>query len=215
MPAWEPHLSESERWALVRYLKEFSERFADEVPERPMDIPPAPEESPELVEEGQLVYAVLRCWQCHGMQGRGDGPSANDLKDDWGRGIKAYDFTYGDYKNGASPSDFYRTLVTGLNGTPMPAFEPTVVTFAADDVDPAVLERPLGEEGLRALQLYLDGQPTASELQAKSVTEIEGLGEQRLWALVYYVRSLERSRGPLHWLFSDRPEPASGVRRRQ
>jgi hypothetical protein len=97
----------------------------------------------------------------------------------------------------------------------MPAFEPTVVTFAADDVDPAVLERPLGEEGLRALQLYLDGQPTASELQAKSVTEIEGLGEQRLWALVYYVRSLERSRGPLHWLFSDRPEPASGVRRRQ
>ncbi|MCK5489204.1 MAG: cytochrome c, partial [Gemmatimonadetes bacterium] len=79
MPAWEKLLSSEQRWALVRYIKGFSEFCAEEEPDLPIQIPPEPGSSPELVEEGRFVYAVLECWKCHGPSGRGDGPSADEL----------------------------------------------------------------------------------------------------------------------------------------
>lgn len=207
MPAWEKLLSSEQRWALVRYIKGFSEFFAEEEPDLPIQIPPEPGSSPELVEEGRFVYAVLKCWQCHGPSGRGDGPSADELTDDWDRKIRPYDFTRGHYKNGSDPSDIYRTLVTGLNGTPMPAFERGNLRYpGGGDADLASLREGVGDDGLRMLEAYLAGQPTAAELEGMDEAEMERLLEWRTWALVYYVRSLNRPRGVLYWLFGENPE---------
>ncbi|MCH7491584.1 MAG: cytochrome c [Gemmatimonadetes bacterium] len=76
------------------------------------------------VEHGQRIYAA-KCASCHGPRGRGDGPIAvaGLLKDAWGRPIKAHDFTWGLYKSGRHDLDLYRTVTTGLNGTPMAAYD--------------------------------------------------------------------------------------------
>lgn len=199
MPAWEDLLSEAERWALVRYIKGFSEFFEDEEPDPAVLIPRDPGSTPDLVREGRFVYAALKCAQCHGPLGRGDGESADELEDDWGFQIWPYDFTRGRLKNGSAPSDMYRTLVTGLTGSPMPAFERQIVAFpGGEDAAPA----PQSPE----LATYLSGQPSAAQLDEMGDAGVDAIAERRLWALVYYVRSLSRPKGLFYWLFQENPE---------
>ena len=50
-------------------------------------------------------------------------PPPPELTDDWGLPIKPTDLTKGVFKCRDSNEDIYRTLVTGLNGTPMPSFD--------------------------------------------------------------------------------------------
>jgi mono/diheme cytochrome c family protein len=65
----------------------------------------------------------MNCWQCHGKDGRGHGPSAASLTDSNGFPIAPFDFTSGtNFKCGESDQDMFRDLVTGLDGTPMPSF---------------------------------------------------------------------------------------------
>jgi len=115
-------LPEAERWAVVEYLKTFSERFENEKAQRPIFIPEPPPRMPGLIAKGQELYEKAECFKCHGTKGRGDGPSATDLKDDWGYPIRTADLTR-PLKRGSSPEAIYKTLVTGLNGTPMPSYE--------------------------------------------------------------------------------------------
>lgn len=115
-------LPQAERWAVVAYLKTFSERFQREKPQPPIPVPEPPPRAPELIAKGREVYQKAECFKCHGTDGRGDGPSAPDLKDDWGYPIQAADLTR-PLKRGSTPEAIYRTLVTGLNGTPMPSYE--------------------------------------------------------------------------------------------
>ncbi|MFQ5529888.1 MAG: c-type cytochrome [Gemmatimonadota bacterium] len=207
MPSWKSLLSESERWAIVRYIKGFSEFFADEEPDPAVSIPPDPGSTQERVQEGRLVYATLKCWQCHGALGRGDGPSADELEDDWDRQIWPYDFTRGGYKNGSAPADLYRTLLTGLTGTPMPAFEPAVVAYpGGTDADVAPMREALDAEGLRALEAYLAEQPDGDQLATMTDAEVDALVERRMWALVHYVRSLDRGKSLFYKLFNENPE---------
>lgn len=61
---------------------------------------------------------------CHGEYGTGSRESIKrgDLTDSRGFVIAAADLTaLASFKNGASPEDLYRTLVTGLDGTLMPS----------------------------------------------------------------------------------------------
>ena len=61
--------------------------------------------------------------KCHGNLGRGDGPSAPTLKDDWDHPIRPADLTQSwTFRGGSSREDIFRTMSTGLNGTPMPSF---------------------------------------------------------------------------------------------
>ncbi len=115
-------LSEAERWALVEYLKTLSERFQAEKPQPPIRIPGEPPRTPELIAKGRELYGKAECFKCHGTEGRGDGPSAPDLRDDWGYPIRTADLTR-PLKRGSTPEAIYKTLVTGLNGTPMPSYE--------------------------------------------------------------------------------------------
>jgi cytochrome c oxidase cbb3-type subunit I/II len=121
MPTWH-EVTEKERLAVVAYLKTLSKRWKDDAPEAPLVMPPPPRATPELLVEGKALYQRAKCAECHGETGTGDGPSATTLKDDFDRPIQPADFTRGELKGGATVADVYRTMTTGLDGTPMPSF---------------------------------------------------------------------------------------------
>lgn len=100
--------------------------FREETPEPPIPIGPAPLASPALVTLGRAVWEELQCGECHGREGRGDGPSAEGLTDAWGFPIRPADLTTGRFRSGPSLRDLYRTMTTGLAGTPMPSYDETV-----------------------------------------------------------------------------------------
>ena len=77
----------------------------------------------ESISRGKKAYMKLGCAKCHGVEGKGDGESANTLKSDSGLPIKPADLTMPlTFKNGNNHEDIYRTIMTGLNGTPMPSY---------------------------------------------------------------------------------------------
>ena len=116
------HLSEKEGWAVTEYLKTFSERFkAGKTPEA-VSIPAQPSPNAELIAFGKRMYTDAGCKQCHGSGGKGDGTSTKELKDDWGESVSPTDLTLKPFKSGPNPEDLYRTISTGLNGTPMPSY---------------------------------------------------------------------------------------------
>ncbi len=119
-------LPEEDRMALVQYVKELAELTEEPPPTviRPSE-PPFP--TPEFVAMGQEVFVRTKCADCHGEEGRGDGPSAPTLEDDWGYPSLPNDFTRGIYKGGSSPSDIYLRFTTGLDGTPMPSYSGSTV----------------------------------------------------------------------------------------
>jgi len=203
MPAWDRLLSEEQRWSLVRFIKGFSDVFAEELA-APVSIPDEPGSSPQVVRDGRFVYEVLNCWQCHGMNGRGDGPSAGRLTDYKDRKVKPYDFTRGGPK---SARYLYRTLATGLDGTPMPAYEREALAFPGGaDADLGRVEEGLGPAAADELADYLAGQPSSEELAKMNDEALDLLVERRRWAVVYYVQSLARGKDALYWLFVEDPE---------
>ena len=131
MPSWH-EIPEKDRWAVIQYIKTFSPYFEDELPDPPLYIPPPPPPSADIVALGRDTYVNTKCWQCHGGPGEkdgepftfpwGEGPSADELTDDWGFPIAATDLTTGILKSGPTVADIFRTMTTGLNGTPMPSF---------------------------------------------------------------------------------------------
>ena len=121
MPTWH-ELSDKERMSVISYLKTFSARFKEETPEPPLLIGDPPKATPELVARGKDLYVKAKCFQCHGPGGKGDGPSADEMKDLAGFPIRPADFTRGQFKGGSSVRDIFRTMSLGLDGTPMPSF---------------------------------------------------------------------------------------------
>lgn len=122
MPTWH-ELPFKERVAAIRYLKTFSDRWTEESPPASIGIPAEPPAaSAELLARGKEVWGEAKCAQCHGDTGKGDGPSAPDLTDDFGFPILPADLTTGLFKSGAGVRDIFRTMSTGLDGTPMPSF---------------------------------------------------------------------------------------------
>ncbi|MEO6027065.1 MAG: c-type cytochrome [Candidatus Binatia bacterium] len=123
MPAW-PNLSDAEIDSLVEYVKTFSPEFAKpDGKAEGMQIPKPPALSAESVERGKASYAELGCAGCHGELGRTDGTTAPTLKDDAGHPIRPADLTHPwTFRGGGRREDIFRSVTTGLNGTPMPAF---------------------------------------------------------------------------------------------
>jgi len=129
MPAWEKFLSDEERWQLVHHVKTLDTMglFKEEPPKEQVVISNPPKVTGELVKHGAQVFQDKKCWQCHGQSGRGDGPSAEGMKDDWGQPIRPVNFTKSwTFRGGSTLEDIYRTFTTGFNGTPMPSFAETI-----------------------------------------------------------------------------------------
>jgi mono/diheme cytochrome c family protein len=123
MPPWRP-LNPQQRADLVAFIKTWSPRWAQEKPGAPITIPPETPNSAESVARGKVLYqTTLKCFECHGTTGQADGPSASTLRDNSGNPIKPYNFVDGTrFKCGTTNQDLYRILMTGLDGTPMPAW---------------------------------------------------------------------------------------------
>ena len=116
-------LTEQQRASVIPVLKSFSEAFEVRKPEAPVDVGLEVRPTEKTVADGKKIYEEkLECWKCHGVEGRGDGPSAAEQEDDFGFPIKPFDFTTGKFKGGNSSRDVYLRFTTGLNGTPMPSF---------------------------------------------------------------------------------------------
>jgi cytochrome c oxidase cbb3-type subunit 2 len=125
MPSWQL-LPENQRVALIAYLKTLSSEWESEyASEAAIAMPGEPGFvlSEDSIARGLELYGQMGCGECHGTGGRGDGPAAATLIDDWGHKIRPFDFTSGPLKGGASAGDVYRTFTTGLNGTPMPSYQ--------------------------------------------------------------------------------------------
>jgi mono/diheme cytochrome c family protein len=126
MPHWSA-LTDQMRADLVAYVKHFSPRFATEKPGTPIQIPPEPEVTPERVKQGREVFARVQCWKCHGVTGRGNGPSASTLVDDQNNPDPPFDFHDTDrFKCGSTDQDLYKIFMTGLDGSPMPSWSDNI-----------------------------------------------------------------------------------------
>ena len=123
MPAW-PNLSDEELSDLAYFITTFSPEFSGAGnAAQPVSLPSAPTATKESVELGKKLFEENGCVKCHGTLGRGDGPSAPTLTDDWGYPIRAADLTQSwTFRGGSSREDIFRAMSTGLNGTPMPSF---------------------------------------------------------------------------------------------
>lgn len=147
MPPWKFILSEDDRWAVVQYIKGFTNSFESEGAGESVDLGPEPEIDAQRVAAGRELYVAARCSKCHGETGYGDGPSAPTLIDAFGNAIPARNYhKTGHFKRGHTPRDIALTIHTGNNGTPMPAFDGA---FTADEIwSIAAYVYSLGEDPL-------------------------------------------------------------------
>jgi DMSO reductase family type II enzyme heme b subunit len=132
MPEWKSRLSDAEIGALVQYLKTFSSFFKGAEP-KPIAVGKAPGSD---VTKGRETFMKVECFKCHGQAGRGDGPSAPTLKDDYGAPIRAADLSQSwRFRGGSTVEQIYTRLRTGLDGTPMPSFSDAIENKLITDED--------------------------------------------------------------------------------
>ena len=121
MPAWKV-LSEKDRWNLVAYVKTFAGGAFKEAP-KAATLPKEVATSKESIARGKEMFEAIECNKCHGNAGRGDGPSAPELTDDWGNPVRPANLTKPWlFRGGGSSRQVATRLATGLMGTPMPTF---------------------------------------------------------------------------------------------
>ena len=203
MPGFKNVLTAQERADVAAYIKLFAAEDFGYADFEVIDIPEAPATTAEFVAEGKNVFMALDCWTCHGAGGKGDGNAAKGLKDSWGFAIKPHNLTRTSYKNGATPEDIYRTIHTGFNGTPMSAFGGAFVYGSDRTVNEDALATAYSRAEIDALKAYLAAQPTQAAVRALDDDAQTALTERRKWALVHYVRSLQKKPGILGWLTED------------
>ncbi len=141
MPSWREKLTEDQMWLVVDYVKslreskrgDYGKPWNDVAKTVPVPAVPriAAEEYDDLVARGRAVYMAMNCNNCHGTEGRGDGPGWNTQTKDNGGVIRPRDFVPRNerdivalrYRGGATPEDLFRTIYTGLAGAGMPPAE--------------------------------------------------------------------------------------------
>jgi len=123
MPAWGAALSPEDTWALVNLIKSFSTRFVKEPAGESIKILDPPLVSPNLLSKGKQLFKKHKCVNCHGDSGKGDGKLADSLMDVWKHAVFVHDITRpANLKSGHTAKDLFRTLSTGLDGSPMESF---------------------------------------------------------------------------------------------
>ncbi|GJL65977.1 MAG: hypothetical protein NPIRA05_09480 [Nitrospirales bacterium] len=127
-------LPEPDRRAVVEYVRSFSPRFQEEPAGEPILAPPSRSVTPDAAQRGQKLYAQMYCQACHGEDARGDGPLAQSLSDTNGRSLQPADLTKTRLKSGKGSHAIYRSLMTGLDGTPMPSYGDSLTQEEAWDL---------------------------------------------------------------------------------
>jgi cbb3-type cytochrome c oxidase subunit I/cbb3-type cytochrome c oxidase subunit II len=128
MPSWQ-EISERERLAVIQYVKTFSDRWQKEEIGQPISITPETPVTAASLENGKTIFhGKAICFMCHGAEGRGDGTLAVGIQDVWGHPIRPANFTlpagvHGGVKLGHDGEHLFKTIMTGVGGTPMPPFQ--------------------------------------------------------------------------------------------
>ena len=205
MPAW-PTLTDQEVENLAYFITTFSPDFSNKenVP-KPVELPSAPSSTSASIELGKKLYVETGCVKCHGNLGRGDGPSAPTLVDDLGHPIRAADLSQSwTLRGGSSREDIFRTMSTGLNGTPMASF-----------VDVSDARATMGDHRLHRLAL---GERRAWLYQPRRRQVRSGSDRSEEWSQELRLRSCRalsdrRANHGARTRSSIRPRPASPFRR--
>jgi len=123
MPAWGDALSPDDTWALINHIKNFSPRFKKEPQGEKIKVGKVLSSSPALVTRGKELFKELKCFRCHGESLKGNGELAESLVDAWKHAVFVQDITNPNYfKSGHKPEDLFRTITSGLDGTPMGSY---------------------------------------------------------------------------------------------
>jgi DMSO reductase family type II enzyme heme b subunit len=121
MPPWAV-LPDKERWNLVAYLKTFAADAFKEAPKK-LELPKDVSSSEASIKRGKEMFEAIECHKCHGTEGRADGPSRSELKDEWGFPVPPANLTKRwTFRGGSSRTDIATRIANGVLGTPMPAF---------------------------------------------------------------------------------------------
>ncbi|QWR77316.1 c-type cytochrome [Candidatus Magnetomonas plexicatena] len=123
-------LTSSETKAIIDYIKTFSTVWKDSPNDSscaPIGVSrPSYVSTEESAAKGKQLWEKMKCWECHGQEGRGDGPKSKEIKDDWGDPVLPFDFTSCASKFTFSPEKAYIAYTTGLNGSGMPSYQDTL-----------------------------------------------------------------------------------------
>lgn len=140
------HLSESDRKALVAYVRQFtragvedrlrrvSEEAGEQIdaaelaedvdrltdPGKAIEIPASLSAiADESIARGRQLYLKQGCASCHGENGKGDG--VQEQRDDDGSPTSPRDYTRGIFKGGGEHEPLYARTLLGMPGSPMPS----------------------------------------------------------------------------------------------
>jgi len=192
------HLSESDRWALVGYVRHLwqsslAERLrkaakeggeeASEVdiadsaaklaaPGVALEVPQSFQPStPESISRGREVY-VKSCANCHGDKGKGDGTTEQKNTD--GMPTRPRDLTLGYFKGTREPAQIFARITLGMPGSPMPA----TTGFKGSEVDDLInYVNSLSDPGLAD---KLEHKRT--QIIGKRVQTLDGSISDRVWS---------------------------------
>src|SRR5690349_14788905 len=121
MPDWQV-LPDKDRWNLVAYVKSFAADKFKEAPKK-QELPKEVASSEASIKRGKEMFEAIECNKCHGTEGRADGPSRPELKDEWGNPIAPANLTKRwNFRGGRSRVEIATRIANGVLGTPMPAF---------------------------------------------------------------------------------------------
>jgi DMSO reductase family type II enzyme heme b subunit len=121
MPPWNV-LPEKDRWNLAAYVKAFAGDKLKEAPKK-VELPKDVASSEASIKRGKEMYEAIECHKCHGTEGRADGPSRTELKDEWGQPVPPANLAKRwNFRGGHSRTDIATRIANGVLGTPMPAF---------------------------------------------------------------------------------------------
>jgi|APTNR8051073442_1049403.scaffolds.fasta_scaffold02273_2 mono/diheme cytochrome c family protein len=121
-------LPDEDMRAVIAYVRGFSRKW-DRAENFTAPIPPPPvpdwfhdtEKRAPHAASGAVTFQQF-CFVCHGTSAKGNGPGSKGLIDVWENPITPADLTQAHHHSGDSPTDLYRTISLGLDGTPMVGF---------------------------------------------------------------------------------------------
>ena len=125
-----------------------------------------------MIAEGKQEYINNQCADCHGHDGKADGPSAPTLVDDYDTPIRAANlFAPWRFRSGPALTDIFKAFSTGISGTPMPSYR-----AALDDSKRWALAAYVDS-------LAVDSEPNPSaEVIGKSITgDLPDTADHELW----------------------------------